>query len=118
MVKSNVVTVNVSSPTTAPAPTPTVQPSISSVNLVATTPTDIVVGDSVGFRATVTFNTSLPNDMLLDVAVYINGSLHETLSAFARAGQTTTTVDFTLTFSSAGTYQVYVDVNFSKQQPI
>ena len=118
MVKSNTVTVNVSAPTTAPTPTPTVQPSITSVSLVATTPTDIVAGQSVGFRATVVFNTALPQDMFLDVAVYINGSLNEVLSGIGKAVSSTATVDFTLTFNNPGTYDVYVDVNFSKQQPI
>ena len=106
MVKSNTVTIEVVSIITPPE--------ILSVKLKPDR-TSISPGESVTFFVYGEFESAptpeQADNYQLECKIYINDSLHDTLYFRFEEGSSAFSFNFTLTFPSEGTYDIYVDVN-------
>jgi len=96
--KSNVVTVTVTAP----------KPEVTSNNISADK-TSVAVGEPVTITGNVSFSVALPSAMTLYVDIYVNDTKTDSRTYPVSKGATSATYSFQISFTAAGTYNVYTD---------
>jgi hypothetical protein len=106
MKKSNVLTFTV---TAAPPPVTITD------NRISAPKTELAVNEAVTISGTLTFSAALPDAKTIKIDIYSNDSKvpGSPITITAPKGSTTASYSFTISFPSAGTYNVYTDAYFA-----
>jgi subtilase family serine protease len=107
MTKSNTITFTV---TAAPPPPPKVE---IVENKISAPKTELTVGETVTVSGSLRFSAALPGDANVRIDIYVNDVLQRSDTLKVSKGSTTASYSFMLSFTSAGTYNVYTDANFA-----